>query len=539
MSPSKNSTLKCPSCGKFNPPGINYCENCGHHFGGQASGPPAGAYCPTCGTQNSIANRFCNNCGSALASAALPITQNTPAQATGQPPFIVFTNHDITRRQNWWPAIFLGLLLLFGCALWTSIIDVTPAMADSLPEWLQPSAYTIDAWQERAYIPPPVAALANLVKEFREGLNSPAQGNGQTAENATNNTSADPAENATNSTSADPADEKQTEYQVNYEADCSPYYFDKVELDVATTWNEWKESGGEFVVIVNNLDKILTKGTLFAGYIYNSDTIEAITECTIDPPGVAFCEGPKRLYYNPQLEISDIDLLVANPFSTSANEYCFEKQFAVWEMIEDEESNQAPEVVGPPMLSVSQATMCRKGPGSDYQAIGDLQVGETTEIIGQYAAGNWWVIENYGISGTCWIYGGSATTSGDVAALPYYDEPPLPQEAQQDGSQSDAANEESSSDGGGSSGNIWFALQNNLGSASVCGVSSRPASGGSWTAASLDGCILPGEQDTLIIPKSNANYDLKVNVCFEGSCTEYIESNVPISNGAAYPFKPN
>lgn len=74
-----------------------------------------------------------------------------------------------------------------------------------------------------------------------------------------------------------------------------------------------------------------------------------------------------------------------------------------------------------PTLSVSRDTMCRKCPTTRCPAIGDLQVGEITNVIAR--GGNiedWWVVENYGVGGTCWIYTGYASVNGDISSLPYW-----------------------------------------------------------------------------------------------------------------------
>lgn len=75
-----------------------------------------------------------------------------------------------------------------------------------------------------------------------------------------------------------------------------------------------------------------------------------------------------------------------------------------------------------PQVTVSQDTLCRKGPGIGWSVVGDLQIGEVSEVVGLYDA-DYIVIENYGASGTCWLYTGYAQITGDTSGLPYWETP--------------------------------------------------------------------------------------------------------------------
>jgi hypothetical protein len=79
-----------------------------------------------------------------------------------------------------------------------------------------------------------------------------------------------------------------------------------------------------------------------------------------------------------------------------------------------------------PMVTVSQNTNCRTGPGVVYDLIGGLLVGEEAVVVGKYTAGNYWIINNPDSSGTCWLWGQYATVSGNTAGLPEYTPPPTP-----------------------------------------------------------------------------------------------------------------
>ena len=78
------------------------------------------------------------------------------------------------------------------------------------------------------------------------------------------------------------------------------------------------------------------------------------------------------------------------------------------------------------MVTVSQNTNCRTGPGVVYDLIGGLLIGEKAEVVGKYSAGNYWIINNPDSSGTCWLWGQYATVTGNTAGLPEYTPPPTP-----------------------------------------------------------------------------------------------------------------
>ena len=79
-----------------------------------------------------------------------------------------------------------------------------------------------------------------------------------------------------------------------------------------------------------------------------------------------------------------------------------------------------------PMVTVSENTNCRTGPGVVYDLIGALAVGEQAVVVGKYTAGNYWIINNPNGSGTCWLWGQYATVTGDTLGLPEYAPPPTP-----------------------------------------------------------------------------------------------------------------
>ncbi len=78
-----------------------------------------------------------------------------------------------------------------------------------------------------------------------------------------------------------------------------------------------------------------------------------------------------------------------------------------------------------PTISVTVATNCRLGPGVEFERVGMLLVGETTEIIGRDPLGQYWYVRNPDIGAPyCWLSGQYAIISGNAFALPLQ---PLPQ----------------------------------------------------------------------------------------------------------------
>ena len=80
-----------------------------------------------------------------------------------------------------------------------------------------------------------------------------------------------------------------------------------------------------------------------------------------------------------------------------------------------------------PLISVSQATNCRTGPGRTYDRVGGLLVDQVAEVIGRNAAGDYWYIRNPNQpGGFCWLWGEYATLTGNTSVLPIFTPPPTP-----------------------------------------------------------------------------------------------------------------
>lgn len=80
-----------------------------------------------------------------------------------------------------------------------------------------------------------------------------------------------------------------------------------------------------------------------------------------------------------------------------------------------------------PMISVSVNTNCRTGPGTSFEIVDGLLVGEQSEVVGVPADGrDYWVIKNPHMAGTCWLWGEYATVVGPTGGLITYEIPPTP-----------------------------------------------------------------------------------------------------------------
>ncbi len=79
-----------------------------------------------------------------------------------------------------------------------------------------------------------------------------------------------------------------------------------------------------------------------------------------------------------------------------------------------------------PLIEVSVPTNCRVGPGRAYDIVSVLRTGKTAIILARHPSLDFWVIENPGGAGHCWVWGEYATLSGPIANLPVWTPPPTP-----------------------------------------------------------------------------------------------------------------
>jgi hypothetical protein len=77
------------------------------------------------------------------------------------------------------------------------------------------------------------------------------------------------------------------------------------------------------------------------------------------------------------------------------------------------------------LVTVSANTNCRSEPGTEYEIVGALTIGQQAEVLGKSSTTNYWIIDNPNAAGTCWLWGEHATImSGDTAGLQEIAAPP-------------------------------------------------------------------------------------------------------------------
>jgi uncharacterized protein YgiM (DUF1202 family) len=76
------------------------------------------------------------------------------------------------------------------------------------------------------------------------------------------------------------------------------------------------------------------------------------------------------------------------------------------------------------VLSINENTNCRSGPGELYPVLLVLRAGQSVDIVGRSAEGNYWVVNRPDQSGTCWAWGEYATASGSIESVDRLAAPP-------------------------------------------------------------------------------------------------------------------
>lgn len=62
---------------------------------------------------------------------------------------------------------------------------------------------------------------------------------------------------------------------------------------------------------------------------------------------------------------------------------------------------------------------CRAGPSPDYERLGYLLIGESSELLGRNSASTWWYINEPRRTGIeCWVWAGSTHLEGDASQAP-------------------------------------------------------------------------------------------------------------------------
>jgi hypothetical protein len=75
------------------------------------------------------------------------------------------------------------------------------------------------------------------------------------------------------------------------------------------------------------------------------------------------------------------------------------------------------------MVSVSDVTNCRTGPGKNYERVTQIFPTDPVEIVGFFPP-NYWIVKTK--SGDCWVSGEFTTPVGSFASVPTVTAPPTP-----------------------------------------------------------------------------------------------------------------
>jgi hypothetical protein len=76
----------------------------------------------------------------------------------------------------------------------------------------------------------------------------------------------------------------------------------------------------------------------------------------------------------------------------------------------------------PVVLTILAPTPCRQGPGEPYQVLHTLAAGDTYDVVGTDAAGEYWIIQ-LAANLQCWLLAQGASVEGDMGKLTEYSPP--------------------------------------------------------------------------------------------------------------------
>jgi len=80
-----------------------------------------------------------------------------------------------------------------------------------------------------------------------------------------------------------------------------------------------------------------------------------------------------------------------------------------------------------PLASLTQNTNCRGGPLAVYDLIRTFLTGQSAQITGKNAGGDYWYVTDPNQPGKdCWLWGRYVTVSGDTSNIPIFTPPPTP-----------------------------------------------------------------------------------------------------------------
>jgi hypothetical protein len=83
---------------------------------------------------------------------------------------------------------------------------------------------------------------------------------------------------------------------------------------------------------------------------------------------------------------------------------------------------------GKATITSTEDTNCRKGPGTMYEIVGKLMVGQTSDVVAKYQSGKFWLIKNpANPTQECWVWDETTKVTGDIASLPEATPPATPE----------------------------------------------------------------------------------------------------------------
>lgn len=81
-----------------------------------------------------------------------------------------------------------------------------------------------------------------------------------------------------------------------------------------------------------------------------------------------------------------------------------------------------------PSITAIYDTNCRQGPDENFEIVGAIRVGDTSEVYGMLPYGAWWYIKNPGKDTPkyCWVWGETTKVEGSTDSVQEISAPPTP-----------------------------------------------------------------------------------------------------------------
>jgi hypothetical protein len=72
---------------------------------------------------------------------------------------------------------------------------------------------------------------------------------------------------------------------------------------------------------------------------------------------------------------------------------------------------------GSAVLTVTDDTNCRSGPGTNYPVLATIPAGTSVQIVAQYSGGSYWIVNAPTGKGTCWVLAELGKVSGGSPSI--------------------------------------------------------------------------------------------------------------------------